>query len=181
LPAYEIPGPIEIGDMNNDGKNEIVSLHSGFQKASIYFQNTLEVDSNFLLFNSLYISNIPCGALTLSDLNNDGFKDIAIAGGLYGLIILYNDFNHISVNENNLFEIISLYPNPSPGKIFFTSSKIESLRIDVFDEKSEFITSLKTEKLNHSELDLSFLKNGIYFLKIYCGKFQYYKRVIILR
>jgi hypothetical protein len=88
LPSYDLPYTIRAGDMDGDGRNDVVVLHSGWMAASVYLQReggTLGAPQRFALpMNNHYDSQ----ALALGDLNGDGRTDIAVAQDLYGLVIL---------------------------------------------------------------------------------------------
>jgi hypothetical protein len=177
LKAYEIPGPIEIRDMDNDGKNEIVTVHAGWQKVSVYSQNSAGVDSNYQLINVPYLNNLPNNALALADLDNDGWKDIAIAGQTYGLMVLYHDSSHISVNDFSIENSISVFPNPCSDKVYI-NSPYRNFSVDIYDAKMQF---LFTKNLNSGSLkmiDLSGYDCGIYYLQLNDSHKSHTKKIV---
>lgn len=102
--AYDIPEPIEIADLDCDGKNEIITVHGGWQKLSIYKQNNFGQFDTFSKYNLPYASHYDPDGLSIGDINSDGRKDIAIADYNSGLVILINTSN----------------PNNSSGNIIST-------------------------------------------------------------
>jgi hypothetical protein len=77
--------------------------------------------------------------------------------------IIHFNFNKTLTKVDD-FPSVSIYPNPTNDKIYIeTSSKIESLKLSDIEGKE-----IKNSELNvnSSEIDLSDLINGVYFLQI---------------
>jgi hypothetical protein len=71
-------GDTVIGDVNGDGRNDVVLLDKNDMQILIYFQNTLGgLDSPVSIALNIYPSGIGIG-----DVNNDGKADIIVAGKL---------------------------------------------------------------------------------------------------
>jgi len=90
IPAYDCPEPIAIADLNCDGKNEIILVHGGWNKTTVFEQNSLGQYGSYNGFALPYASHYPSHALAVGDFNNDGKKDIAIADYNNGLVTLLN-------------------------------------------------------------------------------------------
>lgn len=88
LPAYDIPEPIEIADLNCDGRNEIITVHGGWSKLSYYEQDDLGQYGSYIKINVPYASHYNPLGLSIGDYNNDDRQDIAIADYNSGLILL---------------------------------------------------------------------------------------------
>jgi hypothetical protein len=75
-PAYHLPGAVEIGDVNHDGRNDVMVVHDAWLSLSTYLQsitgtlNTYVSDS--LPRNDFYRP----GALGLADVSGDGALDV---------------------------------------------------------------------------------------------------------
>jgi hypothetical protein len=89
--SYDIPRALEAADMDNDGRNDVVVLHNGWNNVGIHRQladGTLEGEE---LFAASSIQNTHAQGLAVGDINGDGYKDV-VAGdeGTSELVILYN-------------------------------------------------------------------------------------------
>ena len=87
--AYDIPEPVEIADINSDHLLDVITLHSGWQRAGVFQQQmngTLGPESLYFLPYSSYGPE----DLSIGDVNNDGLPDLLIAD-YRGLIILYRN------------------------------------------------------------------------------------------
>ena len=70
----------------------------------------------------------------------------------------------MSTNNKNLqFSKLKLYPNPVDDVIYFDNNEqIKWLKVFEFTGKEVF----KIESPNQNAIDVSFLNNGVYFVKI---------------
>ena len=88
--AYDCPEPIEIADIDKDGRKDVIVVHGGWLKLGVYLQN-LSGSLNFeRLFYIPYASHYSPQGLAIGDVNNDGYDDVVIADYNNGVIILYN-------------------------------------------------------------------------------------------
>ena len=88
------------GDLNNDGKADVLSTASSSGTSTLYYRLT-QPDNSFgapvpittftgFLTHAAYVDNFAAG-ITIEDLNNDGLKDIAFAAApSYNLKVLTN-------------------------------------------------------------------------------------------
>lgn len=77
----------------------------------------------------------------------------------------YATLQSASVDEN-IFDTVKVYPNPSSGLIFFDTEK--SINITIYDMLGKEVMR-KTDIQNQSSIDLSNLENGLYILNVNDG------------
>jgi len=88
-PVYDIPTPVEVADLDKDGRADVVTLHSAWLKAGVSLgraDGTLAPED---LYAVPYGSYDPHG-LAVGDFTGDGWPDLAIADSNNGLVILRN-------------------------------------------------------------------------------------------
>lgn len=88
-PSYDIPQAVEIADVSNDGRKDVIVVHGGWLKLGVYLQGA----NGQLLPEELY--PIPYGSynphsLAIGDINGDGLNDVVIADNNNGLVVLYH-------------------------------------------------------------------------------------------
>jgi hypothetical protein len=90
LASHHQPGPVAIGDINHDGRDDVVVLHGSWRTLSIYRQEaggTLAApDMMTLPYSSHYFPD----SLTLADFDGNNSLDLAFAQFAPGVVSLYN-------------------------------------------------------------------------------------------
>ncbi len=179
ISAYDIPEPIEIADLNNDGKNEIVVVHGGWNNLSCYEQNASGTYGTYSSFPLPYASHYDHQGLAVGDFNNDGGKDVAIADYNQGLVILYN-ISALGVRNPALPETsVKIYPNPATASITidFADTGLENAHIEIFNTLGMTVRQLDALDVVQ-EIDLEDLPSGMYLLKIRSGASEITKKII---
>jgi hypothetical protein len=88
--SFDIPEPVEVGDLDFDGLNEVVVAHGGWSIVGVYggrADGTLDPESRNAV---TYASHYNPQGLAIGDINGDGSPDVIEADYNYGLIVLLN-------------------------------------------------------------------------------------------
>ena len=165
IPAYDLPEPIKISDLDNDGKNEIITVHGGWNNASIYEQDISGNYNSYQLLPLPYASSYDREGLAVGDINNDGKKDIVIANYNRGLDILYNSSTLSSIDYISKEEII-IYPNPTDNFIFLKSRNKYPL-YSIFDMSGREIDK---GVIKNNSISCKHLESGQYILRLFSNK-----------
>lgn len=90
------------------------------------------------------------------------------------------DPNGNTVNDINLENLISVYPNPSKGKIQVQSHKSLVLSLKTYNAFGECVSSFSNDsRLMTIDLNLSSQPNGVYFVNIKTDKGHVAKKIIL--
>ncbi|PIZ16240.1 hypothetical protein COY51_03190, partial [Candidatus Desantisbacteria bacterium CG_4_10_14_0_8_um_filter_39_17] len=112
--AYNSPSAVAIGDVSGDGKNDVVVLHNGQGKISVYKQSSLATLSEYKLYSLPYSSSFNPHSIALGDINSDSICEILIADPDYGLIVLRQVYSlsfvtsPVTVQPNQVSSAISV-------------------------------------------------------------------------
>lgn len=87
-PAYDIPEPVEVADVNGDGRGDVIALHGGWLQAGVYCQDAQGALLPETLYPIPYASHYSSKGLDIGDISGDGLADIVIADYGAGLVVL---------------------------------------------------------------------------------------------
>jgi hypothetical protein len=89
-PSYDIPEPVEVTDVDFDGREDIVTAHGGWLEAGVYRQLVGGGVAGEELYPIPYASHYGPHGLAVGDVNGDGPPDLVLADYNFGLVILYH-------------------------------------------------------------------------------------------
>ena len=89
-PSYDIPEPVELADLDLDGRTDVVTLHGGWNRAGLYRQTAGGGLGAEELYPIPYASHYEPHGVALGDLDANGSPDVALADYNNGLVVLRN-------------------------------------------------------------------------------------------
>ncbi|HHN93426.1 MAG TPA: hypothetical protein ENK17_01535, partial [Anaerolineae bacterium] len=94
-PAFHLPEAVEIGDVNHDGRNDVVNVHAAWMSLSVYTQTVSGALSAYERYPLPYTDYYRPAGLALADVSHDGALDVLIAShsslsAENGLVVLTN-------------------------------------------------------------------------------------------
>jgi len=143
-------------DLDNDGDNDILG---GTRFGDIfYWMKNEDGLGNFSerIIISVEIDNI--SDTKAADLNNDGLLDVVSTSSADNKVAWYENTGVLGIEDNHENNIV-LYPNPTNGELQI-NSKQEIIFVEVYNLVGQKVLETK------SEINLSNLVSGIYFVKI---------------
>lgn len=96
--SYDVPGPLEVADVDGDGRGDIVVVHDGWNAMGVYLQQADGSIGTETLYPIPYASWHNPHGLALGDINSDGTPDAVIANYNEGLVVLYNSAGPANVS-----------------------------------------------------------------------------------
>ncbi len=88
-PAYDIPQPVKLADINGDGRLDVVTAHGGWDALSVFLQGSNGTLQAYTTYSLPYASNYRPEGMAVGDVNHDGKLDVAVADYNNGLVVLY--------------------------------------------------------------------------------------------
>jgi hypothetical protein len=114
IASYDIPEPIEIGDLDLDNRPELVTLHGGWERAGVYRSMVGGLDWTEELYPIPYASHYEPDGLAIGDVTGDGRPDLAIADYNHGLVILPSVPSPVPTPTASPTPEPTLSPTPTP-------------------------------------------------------------------
>ncbi len=164
------PDWMDAEDIDNDGDIDVSGVYIGGDGRIAWFENT---DGAGLFSDSKVIDNHQSIAVIITDLDNDGYKDIVAA--IENSIVWYKNETYLGVGETPLKNLV-ITPNPVDMRLYFSGiSDKAQVSINLYDIRGKVVISKKSFI---PVLDVSSLKTGVYFLEIKAKTGSLVKRVL---
>jgi hypothetical protein len=104
--SYDLPGAVEVADVDNDGWNDAVVVHEGWSRIGVYRGQVGGLFAGEDLVPVPYSNGGNPHGLAVGDVTGDGWADIVVADDLHGLLVL-----------PNAGEPVDPTPTPTPSPI----------------------------------------------------------------
>jgi fibronectin type 3 domain-containing protein len=88
--SYDIPEPLDVADMDLDGRADVVTLHGGWNQAGMYRQTAGGMLAAEDLYPIPYATHYDPHGLAIGDVTGDGAPDVVLADYNNGLVVLRN-------------------------------------------------------------------------------------------
>jgi hypothetical protein len=76
VPTYSIPNSLWVGDLDGDGREDLLTDHVGWTQLTAY--SNFDFSKEVVLFSYAYSPQVP-RVVAVGDLNSDGCKDVAVS------------------------------------------------------------------------------------------------------
>ena len=145
--------------------------------ANAFTTDVLDMDENFMSYSTstwmFSQGQVDVMMATLNTSESNGGRSILKSG-----TVSTNCSGIVSSSTNILNQEINMYPNPTQGKLFIsTSDKITSISITNIIGKEVF----SQINFNDNSIDLNSFKNGVYFVSINTDKGAVTKKIILTK
>jgi hypothetical protein len=144
--SYDIPEPVVIADVNNDGRQDVILAHGGWQALGVYLQGTNGSLLPEELYPLPYATHYNPQGLAVGDINDDGRNDVVIADYNYGLVVLRNVYSNASYltlqspPDGAIFNSCSLTTKNQPSFTWTASERFASYTVLFSISPTDFTT-----------------------------------------
>ncbi|WP_299901980.1 T9SS type A sorting domain-containing protein [uncultured Aquimarina sp.] len=150
---------MDIGDIDNDGDNDIVATTAFASSDLIWWENM----GNGTFGPTQIVNSETTGNydVKIVDVDEDGRKDIIISNPV-GVFWFKNDLT-LSNTNFDLKSVLSVYPNPTTNRKVNISSQVIVNKVMVYDNTGKLISDLT---INNLTANINIESSGFYFIKI---------------
>ncbi|MCZ6595144.1 MAG: T9SS type A sorting domain-containing protein [Bacteroidetes bacterium] len=152
-------GSLRAYDLDGDNDQDILVSFYWNANTVAWFEN-IDGQGNFGPKHNITTSVVRGTDATAADLNGDGDLDVISASSFDFKIAWYEYLEPLDISDNNYSRVV-LYPNPTQGLVTLFSDQTIT--------KIELLNSLGQNidlTWDTSQIDLSKLESGIYFLRL---------------
>ncbi len=150
---------IEIGDIDNDGDLDLVSVSQGDNKLAWYKNDGV---GNFGAQIIIDDNTEGLRSVAIADFDSDGYDDLVTVDVITYEVVWYKNLTYLNTRENPLLQL-SLTPNPTTGILTIQVPNSTLKSITVYDVLGKPVLQ---QKENLITIDLSHLQNGMYLVKV---------------
>ncbi|MGA2296261.1 MAG: T9SS type A sorting domain-containing protein [FCB group bacterium] len=173
-----------IGGNWNNGVKELIKPENIFSIASKEKSIIVGCGNNVYLSND---SGITWRTINQGLNNNNGHKIACnddyifdgCSGGVYRAKL--NDFNIISVSENQQIEKFSIFPNPVSDYLNLSFLNNNSSEIKIYNELGIPVFEKKVQDENNLKIDTREYPPGVYFCQINAGSYVETKKFLVVK
>ncbi|MBX7044615.1 MAG: FG-GAP-like repeat-containing protein [Ignavibacteria bacterium] len=193
------PFGLNIGDINGDGKPDIVTANQGLPTTLSIFKN---VSQQGVLTNESFASpiNYPAGNeprdLVICDLDADTRPEVLVANynnesqstvSIFKNTTIISNVNTISIEVPASFKLRQNYPNPfnPETSIIFDLPKPDFVTLEVYNSQGVLVQTLVNSNLSAGTYQTTFsgadVSSGIYFYKVITSGFTETKKMMLIK
>jgi hypothetical protein len=130
-PSYDCPEPVEVADINQDGRHDIIVAHGGWLALGVYLQNGDSSLAGEELYPLPYATRYNPHGMAIGDINGDKLPDVIIADYNSGLVVLYNQNvakpSSLRVKPMSSSKIMLAWTDNATGEIGFVVERKSGL------------------------------------------------------
>ena len=171
---------IAFADIDNDDDQDV--LITG-QASSFLPVSKLYTNDGFGLFEEVLgtpFEGVYRSSIAFADIDNDSDQDVLLTGQNSSdqpIAELYRNNFIVGIDENILFNQVSIFPNPSHGLVNIELGNLKEVSIKVFSENGQLIYHQENINASIHQFDLN-IAPGIYFVELNSqGEKQQFKLV----
>ncbi len=174
-----------------DGAHFIIGNYGYMGTGFTYIGSSWFYYNDFWRYNPandtwLQIPNLPAtvraGASNFS-INNKGYIGL---GFIVSTVTALNDLweydtTSVGVNEINLENSISVFPNPSTGKFTVQSQSVKITSLEIYNVLGEMVYSKQATRTQENEIDISSEPEGVYFVRARTSEGVVSKKILVVK
>ncbi len=156
------PIQVEIGDIDNDGNKDIVSVSTVDNKVAWYKNDGTGNFGSQIIIDDAFIKG---RGLSLSDIDNDGYIDI-VASNVdpdTRSLVWYKNLTYLGIEDQPL-QVLSLYPNPAINVLQINNpNNVVIKQVQVYNLLGKEVLQMQD---NNNTINVSGLLPGVYLVKL---------------